>query len=121
MQEIKHLILRVGTVANVEEYVFDGPMADAHIQGYLNQGFTLHTSHPGSVDQSTNSMSVFYVLIRETEQALDWTREEAGQDQVNQMVRVPEPKTSQKIDVDKWQTSEDPALVHARTDSNRFA
>lgn len=83
MQEIKHLILRVGTTANVEEYVFDGPMADAHIQGYLNQGFEVHTVHPGSVDQSTNSMSVFYVLIRETQPDMDVPK---AQDQINQMV-----------------------------------
>ena len=114
MQEIKHLILRVGTVANVEEYVFDGPMADAHIQGYLNQGFTLHTSHPGSVDQSTNSMSVFYVLIRETEDDRKrgtFAEQSVGmdvskaQEQVNQMV-AQEPSRGGNL---KWE-QEDAAV-----------
>lgn len=65
MQEIKHLMLRLGTVANMEEYVFDGPMADAHLQGYLNQGWTLHTVHPGAIDQGTSSISIVYILVRD--------------------------------------------------------
>ncbi len=97
MQEIKHLILRVGTVANVEEYVFDGPMADAHIQGYLNQGFKVHTVHPGSVDQSTNSMSVFYVLIRSLQQPTN-----QGNAVVKGESEPIEDKTSTAHIPDKW-------------------
>ena len=89
MQEIKHLILRVGTVANVEEYVFDGPMADAHVQGYLNQGFKVHTVHPGSIDQSKNAMSVFYVLIREDEVQIELDVSKA-QGQVNEQFATKE-------------------------------
>ncbi len=65
MQEIKTLMLRVGSKVNLDEFVFDGPMTDSHIQGYLNQGWTLFSVSPGSIDQGTSSVSTMYTLIRE--------------------------------------------------------
>jgi hypothetical protein len=58
-------------------------MADAHIQSYLNQGYVLHTAHPGAIDQTTSSASVFYILIRETQPDMDVPK---AQEQINQMV-----------------------------------
>ncbi len=88
MQEIKTLMLRVGSVANMDEYVFDGTMTDAHIQGYLNRGFKLHTMFPGAVDQSTSSVSVMVVLIREESQEQEVT-EAKKWDETLQLESVP--------------------------------
>lgn len=115
MQEIKHLMLRVSAVANEAEFVFDGSMADAHIQGYLNQGFRVHTSHPGSV--TPNYVSVFYVLLRETQPDMDVPK---AQEQINQMVEVDKESKAAFEDVvegisrgpggiGKWQQTEVPA------------
>jgi hypothetical protein len=65
MQEIKQLIMRLGANPNSSEGIMTGPMADAHIQGYLNQGWALFSVNPGSIDQGTSSLSVHYVLTRE--------------------------------------------------------
>lgn len=114
MQEIKTMMLRVGSVANASEYVFDGPMTDAHIQGYLNRGFKLHTMFPGAVDQSTSSVSVMVVLLRDEEVSVDLQQ---SQEQINQMVA----DASEASQDSAWIQPVDKDRVPVRTDSGRFA
>lgn len=64
-QEVHHLILRLASMANPPEGIFDGPGADMHLQGYTAQGWRVHTVMPGAIDQSTSAMVVFYLLVRD--------------------------------------------------------
>lgn len=132
MQEIKFLMLLIGSAANMDEYVFDGPMADAHVQGYLNQGFKVHTVFPGSVDQSKAAISVVYVLTREDERMWGGAgaeRVESNEPQVDEESQaafddVVEGIKRQSTDAAMWKTPEEKAMatkIHARTDSSRFA
>ncbi len=69
IQQVKHLVLRLGTRPNPEQYIFDGAQADAHIQGYLNRGWRIHTvnQNPAQIDLD-GAFPIFYLLIRDDDE-----------------------------------------------------
>lgn len=110
MQEIKQLLLRLGTNPDTSEGIMTGPMADAHIQGYMNQGWVLFAVNPGAIDQGTSSLSVHYVLTR------DGVTAKVAKDEKWAQTETPkglEGTGVAPIDRNKWQTSEDPTLAPA--------